>query len=181
MKSLCIYCGSKVGDNPSYLQSAQNLGAAAAKRGWRIVYGGGKLGLMGATAGAARDAGGDVFGVIPKFHVDQEGILEGVEHKIVQTMHERKMLMFEKSDAVIALPGGPGTLDELMEVLTWRQLGLHGRPVVLVNPAGYWDPLLTLLDNVVESGFADRSFLGYLSVVRRSTSAVDQMERLLEG
>ncbi len=154
MKSLCVYCGSRSGNDPAFQETAIAVGKEAAKRGCRIVYGGGKLGLMGATAGAARDAGGDVFGVIPDFLVELEGILEGVDHKIVSTMHERKMMMFEESDAILTLPGGIGTLEELIEVLSWARLALHRKPIIILNVNGFWAPLKELFDHIVDKGFA---------------------------
>jgi len=123
------------------------------------------MGLMGATAGAARDAGGKVFGVIPDFLVELEGILDGVDHKIVNNMHERKMMMFEESDAILTLPGGIGTLEELIEVLSWARLGLHRKPLIVLNINGFWSPLRDLLNHVVESDLADRALLDDLIFV----------------
>lgn len=167
MKSLCVYCGSRPGNDPVFEQAAIAIGKEAAQRGCRIVYGGGKLGLMGATAGAARDAGGRVFGVIPDFLVELEGILDGVDHKIVKTMHERKMLMFEESDAILTLPGGIGTLEELIEVLSWARLSLHRKPILVLNLEGFWSPLKELLEHVVASGFADKALLSDIIFVDR--------------
>ena len=165
MKSLCVYCGSRPGSDPAFEKAAIQIGQQAAKRDVRIVYGGGKMGLMGATAGAARDAGGKVFGVIPDFLVELEGILEGVDHKIVNNMHERKMLMFEESDAILTLPGGIGTLEELIEVLSWARLGLHKKPLIVFNINGFWSPLRDLLHHVVENNLADRALLDDLTFV----------------
>ncbi|MEO0398204.1 MAG: TIGR00730 family Rossman fold protein [Pseudomonadota bacterium] len=165
MKSLCVYCGSKFGDDPVYAEAAKALGAATAARGWRLVYGGGKLGLMGAAAGAARDAGGAVFGVIPKFLVELEGILDGVEHKVVDTMHERKMLMFEEADAILTLPGGIGTLEEVIETVSWARLQLHRKPIILLNANEYWTPLKAMFDHIVEKGFADKELLQDIRLV----------------
>lgn len=165
MKSLCVYCGSRPGDDPAFKEAAIALGQEAARRGCRIVYGGGKLGLMGATAGAARDAGGDVFGIIPNFLVELEGILDGVDHKIVETMHERKMLMFEESDAILTLPGGIGTLEELIEVLSWARLSLHRKPIIVLNLNGFWTPLKQLFEHVVEMKFADKELLNDVTFV----------------
>jgi len=165
MKSLCVYCGSRPGKDPAFKEAAIAIGQEAAKRGCRIVYGGGKLGLMGATAGAARDAGGKVFGVIPDFLVELEGILEGVDHKIVDTMHERKMLMFEESDAILTIPGGIGTLEELIEVLSWARLSLHKKPLIILNIKGFWSPLKVLFQHIVDMGFADRELLGDITFV----------------
>lgn len=159
MKSLCVYCGSRPGSDPVFEKTAIAVGKEAAKRGCRIVYGGGKMGLMGATAGAARDAGGRVFGVIPDFLVEIEGVLEDVDHKIVSTMHERKMLMFEESDAILTLPGGIGTLEELIEVLSWARLELHRKPIIVLNVEGFWSPLQDLFNHIVETGFAAKELL----------------------
>ncbi len=173
MKSLCVYCGSKFGNSPDFKAVAENLGRTAAERNWRIVYGGGKLGLMGATAGAARDAGGDVFGVIPKFLVEMEGILDGVNHKVVTTMHERKMLMFDEADAIVTLPGGIGTLEEVVETVSWARLQLHRKPIILLNIGNYWGPLKQLFDHLVASGFADAELLSDISLA-------DSVEQVFE-
>ncbi len=167
MKSLCVYCGSRAGNDPDFLRAAQFIGREAARRDWRIVYGGGKLGLMGATAGAARDAGGKVFGIIPDFLVEMEGVLDGVDHVIVKTMHERKIRMFDDADAVLTLPGGIGTLEELIEVLSWARLALHRKPIVVLNLNGFWEPLKTLLTHIVEEGLAAPELLGDLVFVDR--------------
>ncbi len=167
MKSICVYCGSRPGTDPIFKESAILIGKEAAKRGCRIVYGGGKLGLMGACAGAARDAGGDVFGVIPDFLVELEGILDGVDHKIVDTMHERKMLMFEESDAILTLPGGIGTLEELIEVLSWARLALHRKPIIILNIKDFWRPLEELFHHIVELEFADKELLTDVCFVDR--------------
>jgi len=167
MKSLCVYCGSRPGADPAFKDAAVWIGQEAARRNCRIVYGGGKLGLMGATAGAARDAGGDVFGVIPDFLVELEGILDGVDHKVVKTMHERKMLMFEESDAILTLPGGIGTLEELIEVLSWARLALHRKPIIVLNMKGFWSPLKVLIEHVIEEGFADKELISDLIFVEK--------------
>lgn len=167
MKSLCVYCGSRAGNDPDFLKAAQFIGREAAKRDWRIVYGGGKLGLMGATAGAARDAGGAVFGIIPDFLVDLEGVLEGVDHVVVKTMHERKIRMFDESDAILTLPGGIGTLEELIETLSWARLALHRKPIVVLNLNGFWEPLKALLEHIVTEGLAAPELLGDLVFIDR--------------
>ena len=179
MKSLCVYCGSRPGKNPVFKQTAIKVGQTAASKGFRIVYGGGKLGLMGATAGAARDAGGDVFGIIPDFLVELEGVLEGVEHTIVSNMHERKMMMFEESDAILTLPGGIGTLEELIEVTSWARLSLHKKPLIVLNIEGFWSPLQTLLNHIVEKGFADPELLKDIIFVDSVEAAFDAAENNL--
>lgn len=168
MKSLCVYCGSRAGDDPAFADAARFIGKEAARRGWRIVYGGGKLGLMGTTAGAARDAGGKVFGIIPDFLVDMEGVLDGVDHVIVKTMHERKMMMFEESDAILTLPGGIGTLEEVIETLSWARLALHRKPIIVLNIDGFWTPLKALFEHVVDRGFASPELLGDMIYVDRA-------------
>lgn len=176
MKSLCVYCGSRPGNDPAFKQAAIELGQEAAKRDCRIVYGGGKLGLMGATAGAARDAGGKVFGVIPDFLVELEGILDGVDHKVVSNMHERKMMMYEESDAILTLPGGIGTLEELIEVLSWARLGLHRKPLIVLNINDFWSPLRVLLNHVVERNLADKELLNDLVFVDNVQDALNEAE-----
>jgi uncharacterized protein (TIGR00730 family) len=176
MKSLCVYCGSRNGRDPDFVKAAQFVGQEAARRGCRIVYGGGKMGLMGVTAGAARDAGGKVFGVIPDFLVDLEGVLENVDHKIVKTMHERKMLMFEESDAICALPGGIGTLEELVETLSWARLALHQKPIIVLNMKNFWTPFRTVLENFVRTGFAAPELLNDLIFVERPEDIFSIME-----
>lgn len=153
-----------------------------AARGHRLVYGAGDRGLMGEAARAAQSTGGRVTGVIPQHLVNVEvGKSDLDEYLVTRNMHERKMTMFDRSDAVVTLPGGPGTLDELMEVLTWRQLRLHQRPVIVVNVDGYWDPLVALLEHIVAHEFADEDFLSYLSVVASPDAAVDRIEQVLDA
>jgi uncharacterized protein (TIGR00730 family) len=150
MKSIAVYCGSSSGNQPLYTQQAQAMGEELAQRGLTLVYGGGRVGLMGAVADAALGAGGRVIGVIPKFLADKELAHTGcTELHVVDTMHQRKLLMADLADGFVAMPGGFGTLEELFEVLTWGQLGLHGKPVGLLNVAGFYDPLLALLDHMV--------------------------------
>ncbi|OAB60379.1 lysine decarboxylase [Leptolyngbya valderiana BDU 20041] len=148
--SVCVYCGSSNRADPKLYDSAAELGRGIAERGWRLVYGGGRVGLMGAAAEAALAAGGEVIGIIPGFLHDAEVGHHGLtELLVVDSMHVRKMRMFELSDAFCVLPGGLGTLDETFEILTWRQLGLHDKPIVLANLAGFWNPLLDLIESQV--------------------------------
>ncbi|OGX82492.1 TIGR00730 family Rossman fold protein [Hymenobacter coccineus] len=149
MKSVAVYCGSSAGTNPAYVAQAQALGAALVAQDLTLVYGGGRVGLMGTIADAVLAAGGKVVGVIPGFLDDKELAHKGcTELHVVETMHERKLLMADRADAFIAMPGGYGTLEELFEVLTWGQLGLHQKPVGLLNVAGYYDHLLLALDRM---------------------------------
>ena len=154
LKSICVYCGSGPGLNPAFIKAADELGRTMATEGIRLVYGGGSLGLMGAVATAVLDAGGEVTGIIPDFLKQRELALGRVQEMIVTgDMHERKRLMFERADAFVALPGGIGTLEELVEQLTWAQLGRHKKPIVMVNIDGFWDPLCTLLDHMRDLAF----------------------------
>ena len=152
--SLCVYCGSRPGENPLFVDAARAVGTWIGQHGGQLVYGGGSGGLMGTVARATAEAGGRVVGVIPQSLVDREfANRECDELHIVQTMHERKALMAERSGAFLALPGGIGTFEELFEVWTWRQLGYHGKPIGLLNVAGYYDGLLAFLRGSVASGF----------------------------
>lgn len=173
-KSVCVYCGSRSGAMPAYADAARTLGKTLAQDGWRLVYGAGDVGLMGEVARAAQTAGGDTFGVIPTHLLAREvGKTDLTRFVVTETMHERKKVMFMNADAVVVLPGGAGSLDELFEVLTWRQLGLHSKPVVLLNTAGYWSPLLALIDHVIAQGFADPELAEFLSVVDTPAEAID--------
>lgn len=164
--SLCVYCGARPGSKPAYMQAATELGGALAAAGIRLVYGAGDVGLMGAVARAAQAGGGVTFGVIPTHLMDMEvGKADLSTFVVTETMHERKKVMFMNADAVVVLPGGAGSLDEFFEALTWRQLGLHEKPIFLLNVDGYWDPLHALMDHVVAEGFADASLLSFIETV----------------
>jgi len=154
IKTVCVYCGSGPGTNPRFIESAIALGKALAENGIRLVYGGGSIGLMGAVATSVLDHGGTVTGIIPDFLTSREHALTRVQEMIVTPdMHERKRLMFERSDAFVALPGGIGTLEELVEQLTWQQLGRHAKPILLANIEGFWEPLLALLAHMRATEF----------------------------
>ena len=154
IKTICVYCGSGPGTNPHFIESAKALGKALAENGIRLVYGGGSVGMMGAVASAVLDHGGAVTGIIPDFLRRSENALSRVQEMIVTPdMHERKRLMFERSDAFVALPGGIGTLEELVEQLTWKQLGRHEKPVLLANIDHFWEPLLSLLSHMRATQF----------------------------
>lgn len=166
-KSVCVYCGSRAGARPAYAEAARTTGRMLASNGWRLVYGAGDVGLMGEVARAAIEAGGATFGVIPQHLMAREVGKRDLSTLVVtEDMHERKKVMFMNSDAIVVLPGGAGSLDELFEVVTWRQIGLHGKPVFLLDTEGYWQPLLRLLEHVVDEGFADRSLLSFLTPFR---------------
>ena len=154
IQSVCVFCGSGNGSDPIFLQSAEMLGRLMAENGIRLVYGGGAHGLMGTVARSVLAHGGHVTGIIPHFLKSRELMLEGAQEMYVTNdMHERKRLMFDKSDAFVALPGGIGTLEELVEQMTWAQLGQHNKPILLANMAGFWKPLLVLLAHMREYQF----------------------------
>lgn len=154
IKRICVYCGSSFGADPAYQQAARMLGELLAQRGLTLVYGGGKVGLMGEIARTVTAAGGEVIGVIPRHLADKEVAFNGISDlRLVENMHERKALMAELADAFIALPGGLGTLEEVAEILTWSQLALHEKPCGLLNVGGYFDALLAFLDRMVEAHF----------------------------
>lgn len=174
--SVCVYCGSRFGASPAFLAAAQALGRAIAERGWRLVYGGGNVGLMGATADTALAAGGEVVGVIPERLVDREVGHRGLsELHVVPTMHDRKRLMAELADVFVALPGGIGTLEELFEVWTWRHLGYHDQPIGLLNVEGFYDPLLGFMRHTLDAGFIDNHQQAMLTVAAEPTILLDQL------
>ncbi|WP_415184339.1 TIGR00730 family Rossman fold protein [Phaeovulum sp.] len=161
--SVCVYCGSRPGARPAYAADARATGAMLASRGWRLVYGAGDVGLMGEVARAAQTKGGTTFGVIPTHLFEREAGKRDLSTLVVtENMHERKKVMYMNSDAIVVLPGGAGSLDELFEVVTWRQLGLHLKPILLLNTEGYWTPLLGLIDQIITEGFADAQLRDYL-------------------
>lgn len=166
LKSICVYCGSRSGTDSAYLAAADALGVMLADESWRLVYGAGDVGLMGAVARSAQAAGAETFGVIPQHLVDWEvGKTDLTTYVVTETMHERKKVMFMNCDAVVVLPGGAGSLDELFEALTWRQLGLHQKPIFLLNTKGYWDPLIALIKHVTAQGFADDTLHDFYQIV----------------
>lgn len=164
--SVCVYCGSRDGADPAFAQAALDTGTMLARNSWRLVYGAGDVGLMGRVARTTQDAGGNTFGVIPQHLIDWEvAKTDLTAYIITETMHERKKVMLLNADVVVLLPGGAGSLDEFFEALTWRQLGLHNKPIYLLNINGYWDPLLAMTDHIVAQGFADASLLDFVTVV----------------
>lgn len=172
VRNICVYCGSNSGTNPAYAEAARRLGRAVAEEGLGLVYGGGGLGLMGELARSAIAHGGHVTGIIPGFLSRKERMLRAADELIVvEDMHQRKKLMFERSDAFVALPGGIGTLEELVEQLTWAQLGRHTKPIVLVNVEGFWGPLLQLLRHMHASAFIRTD----MDVPFKTVDAVDQV------
>ncbi len=164
--SVCVFCGARPGTNPAHSDAARATGQMIAQNGWRLVYGAGDVGLMGEVARAAQSAGAATMGVIPTHLMGAErGKRDLTQFVITQDMHERKKVMFMNSDAIVVLPGGAGSLDEFFEVLTWAQIGLHGKPIFLVSIGCYWQPLLDLLNHLVAQGFADTSMLGLFWLV----------------
>jgi uncharacterized protein (TIGR00730 family) len=164
--SLCVFCGARFGTDPATRETAVGLGRLLAAEGITLVYGGGGVGLMGLVANAALDAGGRAVGIIPNFLLQREaGHPALTETVVVETMHERKLQMFERSEGFVVLPGGIGTLEEFFEVLSWRTLGLHSKPIVIIDQGGYWDPLAALLRGVVDGGFAEPSHLDHVAFV----------------
>ena len=153
IKRICVFCGSQAGSREVYSEQARALGRAMAERGIGLVYGGGGIGMMGAVADAVIEARGEVIGVIPYALASKERARRDIDMRVVNTMHERKAMMTELSDAFIAMPGGFGTLEEMMETITWGQLGIHRKPVGLLNVASYYDPLIAMIDRAIEEGF----------------------------
>ena len=176
MKRICVFCGASTGTDPRHAQGARALGRAIAGRGLELVYGGGSVGLMGAVADAALGAGGRVTGVIPQVLQIRELAHRGLSDlRVVGSMHERKALMAELSDGFVALPGGMGTLEELSEVLTWAQLGLHARPVGLLDVGGYYRPLIAFFDRAVEAGFLRPAHRAILQVAVEPEAMLDRL------
>lgn len=174
--TVCVYCGSRDGASPAYAEAAQAMGHAIAQRGWRLVYGGGHVGLMGRVADAALQGGAHVTGIIPERLLKQELGHGGVSQlHIVQTMHERKQLMADLSDAFVALPGGIGTLEELFEVWTWHQLGYHGKPLGLLNTEGYFNQLLGFINHSQDQGFLWPDVHGLLKVETDINALLDHL------
>ena len=176
MSAICVYCGSSPGKDPAFLRAARELGTLLAKRGHTLVYGGGNVGLMGAAADAALAAGGRVVGVIPDHLVRWEVGHNGLtEQHVVASMHERKAKMVSLADGFLALPGGVGTLEEIIEVFVWMQLGLHAKPCALLNVNGYYDPLINFLAHMTDQRFLRPEQLSQLIVAREPSEALDRL------
>jgi len=177
IRSICVYCGSGFGSDPVFVESAAKLGRAMAERGISLVYGGGNVGLMGTVARSVMEHGGYVTGIIPDFLKSREKMLDDIQETVVvPDMHTRKRLMFEKADAFVALPGGIGTLEELVEQMTWSQLGRHTKPILMLSTKGFWRPLLTLIAHMREQGFIRQGLeLNYL-VAERVEEVIPMLE-----
>jgi uncharacterized protein (TIGR00730 family) len=171
-ESVCLYCGSSNDADPRYLAAAATFGRQTAEAGLKLVYGGGGVGLMGAAARAAHEAGGKVLGIMPEFLRGREMLFDDVETIVVSKMHERKMIMFEQSDAFVVMPGGIGTLEEIVELLSWRRLDLHAKPVVFANLDGFWNPLFELFEHTIEARLTPPSF-------RNAWISVDAVEQVV--
>ena len=173
-QTICVFCGSRKGNDPRYASEAARLGKMLSERNIRLVYGGGDIGLMGVVVHAVLESGGKATGVIPKFLLEYEvGNPEVDEFIPVDTMHERKAIMFDRSDAFVILPGGIGTLDETMEITTWKQLRQHSKPIIVVNIGGCWDAMVKLIDSVIETGFAHPAIKELITVVNSVDDVFD--------
>ncbi len=175
-KSVCLFCGSSDLSDPAYTAAARAFGDQTARAGWRLVYGGGGVGLMGASARAAHEAGGRVLGVMPGFLRSRERLFDEVETVIVPSMHERKTIMYDQSDAFVVAPGGIGTLEEAIEVLSWKRLDLHSKPVIFLNLNGFWEPLLAVMAHSIEEGMTPASFREAWAVCDTVEAAITLMQ-----
>jgi uncharacterized protein (TIGR00730 family) len=175
IQSVCVYCGSSNTTRPEYLDLATRTGAALAARGMRMIYGGGKVGLMGRAAEACHRGGGAVLGIMPRFLERYEITYEDVPHVMVDTMHERKIRMFEESDGFLVLPGGIGTLEEAIEILSWRRLGLHAKPIAFLCEDNFWDPLFKLMDHTIEARLTPPEFNDIVMAAASVDEALDKL------
>jgi uncharacterized protein (TIGR00730 family) len=182
INAVCVYCGSSAGNDPAFVKAAEGLGKSLAQSGVRLVYGGGSVGIMGALARAVFEHGGKVTGIIPEFLAKRERP-QGLREDLIVTrdMHERKRLMFEEADAFVALPGGIGTLEELVEQLTWVQIGQHKKPVLLANINGFWDPLRDLFEHMEKLGFIYGDVQGNLLIVDRPEDIVPKLREAVHA
>lgn len=176
-KSICVFCGSSAGNEPRYAALATSAGRSIGERGYRFVYGGGSYGLMGKSARAAFDVHGKVLGIIPEFLVQSEGAFTEAEHRIVPNMHVRKMEMYKESDAFLILPGGIGTIEEAVEVLSWMRLQLHQKPVVFLSDNNYWQPLIQLIKHTISIGFTPDWMDDELLQAENATEALNLIEK----
>lgn len=182
IESVCVFCGSSDAAAPALLADAAEFGRVLAAEGRRLIYGGGGVGLMGACARAAHEDGGRVLGIIPEFLTSRERALDVVETIVVRSMHERKQIMFERSDGFVVLPGGIGTLEEIIELLSWRRLDLHRKPVAFYSPEGFWEPLFQLLAHTVAANLTPPDFMDSWAVASTVGEILPQLEgRLAQG
>jgi uncharacterized protein (TIGR00730 family) len=176
--SVCLFCGSSETADPKYTEAARAFGQQVAKKGWRLVYGGGGVGLMGASARGAHEAGGRVLGVMPGFLRSRERLFDEVETLVVGSMHERKQIMYDESDAFVVAPGGIGTLEEVIELLSWKRLDLHGKPVIFLDIDGFWQSLFRVMEHSVEVGMTPASFLQAWTVCRTVDEAIEALDSM---
>ncbi len=180
--SVAVFCGSRVGISPAYAQAGRDLGQGLAQAGIRLVYGGGRIGIMGVVADATLAAGGTVLGVIPEFLAKWEVAHEGVTEMVVtQSMHTRKRRLYEESDAFVIMPGGLGTFDEAFEIITWRQLRLHDKPIILCNVEGSIEPFVATIDHAIEQGFADPACRQLFEVIDGVPAVLERLRALPAG
>ena len=180
-EAVCVYCGSSNAASPAYLEAAALLGKTLAAEGVKLVYGGGGVGLMGACARAAHEVGGQVLGIMPEFLRGREILFDDVETIVVQSMHERKQLLFENADAFIVLPGGIGTLEEVIELMSWRRMSLHAKPLVFYSPDGFWEPLFALLRHTVEQKLTPVEMLDTWRAVERIEDLLPALRSMAEA
>lgn len=184
LKSVAVFCGSSPGHAPEHLVLASRLGQAIAARGLRLIYGGGGLGLMGAVASAAHQNGANVLGIIPELLCEAEALFPGIDHEIVSDMHTRKIRMYSEADAFIILPGGIGTLEEAIEVLSWQRLNLHEKPILFLSDIGFWDTLISEFARLINEGFAGKDMaadiLSASSVDAAFTTIIERLDNPLE-
>jgi uncharacterized protein (TIGR00730 family) len=180
LRTVCVYCGSSNQVDARYLEMATRLGTAIGRRGLQLIYGGGGVGLMGRTAIAAQEAGSSVLGILPRFLEEREPPIDIIPTQRVETMHERKRIMFERSDAFVVLPGGIGTLEEIVETLSWYRLDLHRKPTVFID-ATYWGPFFELMEHMIEAKFTNPEFRAAYACVDAPEEAIDALERALSG
>jgi uncharacterized protein (TIGR00730 family) len=176
LRSICVYCGSSESTRPQYHDLATRFGQELARRGLRLVYGGGSIGLMGRCARAAHGAGGEVLGIMPHFLARREMVLSEVPHRMVDTMHERKLIMFNEADAFVVLPGGIGTLEEAVETLSWRRLDLHQKPIIFLSEDDFWAPFFHLMQHTIDANLTPASFADsclYVNSVEACFAALD--------
>ncbi|HVY16637.1 MAG TPA: TIGR00730 family Rossman fold protein [Rhodopila sp.] len=180
--SLAVFCGSRVGVDPVYAAAGRTLGAGLARLGVRLVYGGGRIGIMGVVANAVLADGGTVLGVIPRFLTEMEVAHAGATEMVVtESMHVRKTRLYEESDAFLIMPGGLGTFDETFEIITWKQLGLHDKPILIANIDGWAEPLIGLIEHAIARGFADPRSRGFYEVVSSADAVIDRLQTLQPG
>ena len=179
-QSLCVFCGSATGNTSRYMQMAEQTGRAIARHGYRLIYGGGMLGLMGAAAKAAHNNGGEVLGIIPKFLLEQAGPFNGIPHHTVPDMHTRKKQMYDKADAFIVLPGGIGTLEEVIEVISWLRLELHRKPIIFLDSDDYWAPIIALIDHTIKAEFSPAWIKAHIFTAQTPADAISYVKACLK-